>query len=115
MVTANCEKSRPVIPGINMLGRNTAARTSAIAITGPETSSIAFWVASWATALFNVVFHCLDHHDGIVHDEAYGKHQAHEAMVLMLKPKSGNTAKVAMSDTGTASAGMSVARHPWRR
>ena len=36
------------------------------------------------------------------------------AMVLMGKPSRGKKAKVPMSDTGTARAGMSVARQPWR-
>ena len=46
MVTANCEKSRPVIPGMKTLGRKTAESTRAMAMTGPETSSMAFFVAS---------------------------------------------------------------------
>ena len=35
--------------------------------------------------------------------------------VLMENPSSGNTAKVPMSDTGTAIMGMSVARQFWRK
>ena len=36
-------------------------------------------------------------------------------MVLMEKPSSGKSAKVPISETGTASSGMSVARQPWRK
>ena len=35
--------------------------------------------------------------------------------VLMEKPSMGKMAKVPTSDTGTASSGISVARHPWRK
>ncbi len=35
--------------------------------------------------------------------------------VLIEKPKSGNSANVPTSDTGTASSGMRVARHPCRK
>src|SRR5262249_1303029 len=46
IVTANCLYNCPVMPGTNAVGINTAARISAIAITGPETSSMALMVAS---------------------------------------------------------------------
>ena len=35
--------------------------------------------------------------------------------VFTVKPKTGNIAKVPMSETGTASSGMSVARQPCRK
>ena len=41
IVTANWRKNRPVIPLMNAQGTNTAQSTSATAITGPVTSSIA--------------------------------------------------------------------------
>jgi len=59
-----------------------------------------------------VVLHSLHHHDGIIHDKAYGQHQTMSAIVLMEKPSKGKNAKVATRDTGTAKAGMSVARKP---
>ncbi len=46
MVTANCWYIRPVIPGMNAVGTKTAVRISAMATTGPDTSSMAFSVAS---------------------------------------------------------------------
>ena len=46
IVTANCWYMRPVMPGMNAVGTNTAARMSAIATTGPDTSSIALKAAS---------------------------------------------------------------------
>ena len=45
-VSANCLYSCPVTPGTNAIGMNTADSTSAIATTGPDTSSIALRVAS---------------------------------------------------------------------
>src|ERR1700722_9002929 len=41
IVIANCWYKRPTMPGINPTGTNTAARISAIAITGAEMSFIA--------------------------------------------------------------------------
>ena len=46
MVTANWRKNWPVMPPTNAAGMNTAESTSAMATTGPVTSSIALRVAS---------------------------------------------------------------------
>ncbi len=46
IVMANCLKSVPVMPGMKMVGTNTASRTSVVAITGPETSRIDTMAAS---------------------------------------------------------------------
>src|ERR1700744_2198107 len=46
IVTANCWYNRPVIPGINAGGTNTADNTSALPTTGPEMSSIALRAAA---------------------------------------------------------------------
>src|SRR3984885_8335305 len=51
IVMANCWYKRPTIPGIKPTGTNTAARMSAIAITGAEISFIAWYVASLAVIL----------------------------------------------------------------
>ena len=79
IVTANCWYIRPVIPGMNAVGMNTAARMSAIATTGPDTCSMAFkrGVAG-REPLLDVVLDGLHHHDGVVHDEADGEHEAEE-------------------------------------
>ena len=47
-VMANCWYITPAMPPRKATGTNTAARTSAVATTGPETSSVAFTVASRA-------------------------------------------------------------------
>ena len=41
IVTANCRKNCPVIPPMNAHGTNTAHNTTATAMTGPVTSSMA--------------------------------------------------------------------------
>src|SRR6202453_1509782 len=42
MVTANCWYNLPVIPEMNTVGTKTAVRITAMAMTGPDTSSMAF-------------------------------------------------------------------------
>src|SRR5262245_48463643 len=54
MVTANCWYSRPVMPGMKAVGMNTADRINAMAITGPETSSIAFNDAALGDSPFSM-------------------------------------------------------------
>ena len=79
MVTANCWYSRPVMPGMNAVGMNTADRMMAMAMTGPETSSMPLSAASLGDKpLLDVVLHDLDDHDGVVHHQADGQHQAEE-------------------------------------
>ena len=46
IVRANCRKNSPLMPAMNAVGTNTAQSTRAMAITGPETSSIALRAAS---------------------------------------------------------------------
>ena len=59
MVTANCLKRVPVIPGMARVGTKTARRTRVVATMGPLTSSIAFSVASFGlspSSIQRVVF-----------------------------------------------------------
>jgi hypothetical protein len=48
IVSANCWYKRPVVPGKNATGTNTAPRTRAVAMTAPVTSPIASEAASGA-------------------------------------------------------------------
>ena len=67
------------MPGMNAVGTNTAARMSAIATTGPETSSIALRRRVPRRQPFlDVVLDRLDHDDGIVDDETDRQHQPEE-------------------------------------
>ena len=79
MVTANCWYSRPVMPGMNAVGTNTAESTSAMPITGPEISSIAFKAACFGRhAFFDVPLHGLHHDDGVVHHQSDRQHQSEQ-------------------------------------
>jgi hypothetical protein len=79
IVTANCWYIRPVMPGMNAVGTNTAARMSAIATTGPETCSMALNAASArGQSQLDVVLDGLHHDDRVVHHEADGQHEAEE-------------------------------------
>jgi hypothetical protein len=46
IVSANCLKNWPTMPEMNAHGKNTALSTRPTAMTGPETSSIAWMAAS---------------------------------------------------------------------
>ena len=56
IVIANCWYNLPTIPGKKPAGTNTAAKTRAIATTGPEISAIALKLASlggrWCSSIY---------------------------------------------------------------
>ena len=116
MVTANCWYSRPVIPGMKAVGMNTADRMMAMAMTGPDTSSIALSAASlgaipcsmWCSTASTTTMASST-------TRPMARTSPNSERVLMEKPKSGKRAKVPTSDTGTARSGMRVARHPCRK
>ena len=87
-----------------------------MAMTGPETSSIAFSVASFGRhPLLDVMLHGLDHHDGVVHHQADGQHQAEERQRVDGKAQQREDGERPTSETGTASSGISAARQPCRK
>ena len=65
-------------PLTNAVGMNTAQSTSAIAMIGPDTSSIAVASRRAATTPLDVPLHVLHHHDRIVDDDADREHEAEE-------------------------------------
>ena len=76
IVSANCWYMRPVMPGTKATGMNTAESTSAIAMTGPDTSCIALMVASRGEQpVLDVVLDRLDHDDRVVDHEADREHE----------------------------------------
>ena len=80
--------SRPVIPGMNAVGTKTATRISAMAMTGPETSSIALKrrVARRQPVL-DVVLDGLDHHDRVVDHQADGEHEPEQRQRVDREPE----------------------------
>jgi hypothetical protein len=115
IVTANCLLSRPWMPPRNATGRKTDERMSAIATTGPDTSRIAWRVASrgvmpssmWCSTASTTTIASST-------TRPIARTSPKSESVLIEKPRSGKTAKVPMSETGTATSGMSVARQFWR-
>jgi len=59
------------------VGTNTDDRTNAIPMTGPDSSSIAFRAASFGARPSSIVaLHAFDDHNGVIHHQADGEHQA---------------------------------------
>ena len=93
------------------VGTKTAVRMSAVAMTGPVTSSIAFSAASrgdipcsmWCSTASTTTIASST-------TMPIASTRPNSERVLIEKPSSGKTAKVPTSETGTASIGMSVAR-----
>jgi len=62
---------------MNTVGMKTAERTRAMAIIGPETSSMVLERRLfWRHAFIHVPFHGLHHDNGIIDYQAYGQNQA---------------------------------------
>ena len=111
MVRANCWYMRPVRPPRKATGRNTAERMSAMPMTGAETSFMAWIVASLGShPVLEVVHDRFDHDDGVVNDDADGEDKAEHRERVYRETDIGKKIKVPMSETGTASSGMIVAR-----
>ncbi len=99
------------MPLMKPTGMNTDARISAMLTTGPDTSSIAFSVASrgaipssmWCSTASTTTIASST-------TRPMASTRPNSDSVLIEKPSSGNTAKVPISETGTAIIGMNVAR-----
>ena len=71
------------MPAMNAVGTNTAQSTSAMAMTGPVTSSMALTGASrGGKPIGHAALDVLDHDDGVVHHDADGQHQAEQRQVV---------------------------------
>ena len=66
-------------------------------------------------SLVDVMLDGLDDDDGVVDDQADGEHEAEERERVDREAERGKTMNVPMSETGTASSGMKVARQPCRK
>ena len=79
IVTANCAKSLPVIPGMKTLRQEDGRKHEGDGDDRP--GDLLHRLARrlfGGQALGDVVFHRLHDDDGVVHDEADGQHHAHE-------------------------------------
>ena len=111
MVMANCLNRVPVIPSSRSEGRNTAASTRAMAITGPLTSCMAAKEAMRGLSPLSI-WCCTASTTTMASSTTrpMASTMPSSEMVLSENPSRGNTQKVDISDTGTAMSGMSVAR-----
>src|SRR2546422_693784 len=99
------------MPPMKATGRKTDDRISAMATTGPETSRIAWAVAARGARPRSMC--CSTASTTTMASSTtrpMASTKANIDSVLIENPSNGNTAKVPMSDTGTAISGMSVAR-----
>ena len=111
IVRANWRKNRPVIPVMNTQGMNTEASTSPMAITGAETSSMAWWAAArggipcsmWCSVASTTTIASST-------TMPIASTRPNSESVLRLKPKTAMAANVPMIATGTAISGISADR-----
>ncbi len=99
------------MPPIVATGTNTAISDRDVATIGADTSRIASTVASFADMPFSIF--CATASTTTMASSTtmpIASTSPSKDSVLMENPSSGNTAKVPMSDTGTASVGISVER-----
>ncbi len=104
------------MPGMNAVGMKTAARMTAIATTGPDTSSMALIVASrgdmpssmWCSTASTTTIASST-------TSPIASTRPKSESVFTENPNSGKRMNVPMSDTGTARSGISVGRQPCRK
>ena len=110
IVSANWRKNCPLMPPRNALGKNTAPRTSVIAMIGPVISSIALIVASRTfspLASQRSMFSSTTIASSTTMPMASTRPKS--VRLLIVKPISFMTAKVPISDTATSMSGSSTA------
>src|SRR5437868_14900712 len=101
------------MPGMKDVGTNTAERTSAMPTTGPEISSIALKAASFGdkpSSIWRSTASTTTMASSTTSPMA--STSPNKESVLMENPNSGKKTNVPMSETGTASMGIIVARQP---
>ena len=117
IVVANCRYSRPVSPGMTIVGMNTASSTSVVATTAPPTSYIVLLAASFggrpSSAMIRVVLSTTMIASSTTMPMA--KMSPNRLRLLIDNPAASMTAKVPINDTGIAMDGISVARKSWRK
>ncbi len=104
------------MPGTAAVGMKTAARMSAMATTGLATCSMAAIEASFGDMPSSIW--CSTASTTTIASSTtrpMASTSPSSDSVLMEKPSAGKTTNVPMSETGTASNGMSVARQPCRK
>ena len=113
MVTANCRYISPEMPGNIATGTNTASNTSVVATIAPPTSFMVISTASLAL-MEGSSFRCRSQFSitRIASSTTIpiARISPNRVTVLIDMPVANSTAKVAISETGIATVGTSVAR-----
>ncbi len=79
MVMPNSPNSRPTLPGMNEIGRNTAIKTSVVAMTAKPISRLPSTAASnGASPCSSATHDVLEHDDRIVDHRADSEHRAEQ-------------------------------------
>ena len=112
-VTANSRNSRPTMPPMKSRGISTA-----MSDTVSETMVKPIWRGTLERSLepaglafLDVAGDIFDHDDGVVDHEAGGNGQRHQGQVVEAVATQLDYAEVVMSESGTATPGMMVARN----
>ena len=115
MVTLNCLKSSPVMPGRKLTGTNTAQSTSDMATRALPMPAIAFLVASFGPRCSSSIIRSTFSTTTIASSTTIpmASTRASSVMVFSVKPKMSITPKVPTREIGTAIAGTSVAPQLW--
>ena len=117
IVMANGRYSRPVMPGMTIVGTKTASSTSVVATTGPVISTIDLAVASLASrpslSMIRSVFSTTTMASSTT--MPITRIRPNIVSPLIDRPSASITAKVPSSDTGIVIAGTSVVRKSWRK
>jgi hypothetical protein len=108
---------RPEIPGITMVGTNTARSTRVVATTGPVISIIDLAVAALASRPSSSMIRMVFSTTTMASSTTMPMTRISPNMVrpLMDSPRASITAKVPSSDTGIVMAGTRVVRKSWRK
>ncbi len=116
MTSANCAYMRPVSPGRNAAGRNTAISTSVIPMIGPNNASIALIEASWPLMPCSILWAAPSTTTMASSTTMpIASTMANNVDRLMVKPSAAIAAKAPMMVTGTVVAGTSMARQSCRK
>ncbi len=112
---ANCAYMRPVNPGRNEAGRNTAISTSVMPMIGPNSSSMARIAASWPLMPFSILWAAPSTTTMASSTTMpMARMMANRVERLTVKPSAAMAANAPMMVTGTVVAGTSVARQSCR-
>ncbi len=116
IVSENCWYSKPVVPGKNATGTNTATSTSDVAMTAPVTSPMASDAAKWESTCSSPICLWMFSITTIASSTTspVASTMPNSVKVLMENPSNLINANVPIRETGIVTAGISVLRQSCR-